>query len=91
MKFLRENYTKIWLGYTGLVILLYVRRLPIPYLYPVLLGGYVILTIAWLHSMGWLSMGGSHFLCDTCRYNYGEACGRPDRPNAVRCPDYTRG
>lgn len=27
-------------------------------------------------------------LCDTCRYDYGNACTRPERPNAVRCPDY---
>ncbi|MBN1867631.1 hypothetical protein JW916_10100 [Candidatus Sumerlaeota bacterium] len=30
------------------------------------------------------------FLCDTCRYNYGNACTRPERPNAECCPDYRR-
>lgn len=30
------------------------------------------------------------FLCDTCRYDYGKACTRPERPNAVRCPDYKK-
>jgi hypothetical protein len=29
-------------------------------------------------------------LCDTCRYDYGNACTRPERPNAMRCPDYKR-
>ena len=29
-------------------------------------------------------------LCDTCRYDYGDACTRPERPNAHRCPDYKR-
>ncbi len=29
-------------------------------------------------------------LCDTCRYDYGNACTRPERPNATRCPDYRR-
>ena len=29
-------------------------------------------------------------LCDTCRYDYGDACRRPERPNAIRCPDYQR-
>jgi len=28
------------------------------------------------------------FLCDTCRYDYGDACLRPERPNATSCPDY---
>ena len=32
--------------------------------------------------------GGGKILCDTCRYDYGTACTRPERPNAVRCPDY---
>jgi len=28
------------------------------------------------------------FLCDDCRYDYGHACRRPERPNAKRCPDF---
>lgn len=28
------------------------------------------------------------FLCDSCSYNYRSACNRPERPNAIRCPDY---
>lgn len=28
------------------------------------------------------------FLCDTCRYDYGTACHRRERPNAAKCPDY---
>jgi len=27
-------------------------------------------------------------LCDRCRYDYGDACTRPERPNARRCPDF---
>ncbi len=30
-------------------------------------------------------------LCDTCRYDYGSVCVRPERPNAKVCPDYRRG
>ena len=30
-------------------------------------------------------------LCDTCKYDYGTACTRPERPNARRCPDYKHG
>ena len=30
------------------------------------------------------------FLCDTCRYDYGTACSRPERPNARECPDYKK-
>lgn len=33
---------------------------------------------------------GSEFLCDTCRYDHGNACTRPERPNATQCPDYKR-
>ncbi|HEX6970769.1 MAG TPA: hypothetical protein VF234_00925 [Limnochordia bacterium] len=41
----------------------------------------------------WLGLSGrpSRFLCDTCKYNYGSACHRPERPNARYCPDYRRG
>jgi len=31
---------------------------------------------------------GKKFLCDDCKYNWREACTRPERPNATRCPDY---
>lgn len=34
--------------------------------------------------------GTSGFLCDTCRYNSERDCSRPERPNATRCPDYSR-
>lgn len=27
-------------------------------------------------------------LCDTCKYDYGNVCKRPERPNALKCPDY---
>jgi hypothetical protein len=30
------------------------------------------------------------YLCDSCRYDYPGACSRPERPNAVTCPDYKR-
>lgn len=39
-----------------------------------------------LHQRG----GGSEFLCDTCMFDHGSACTRPERPNARRCPDYRR-
>lgn len=28
------------------------------------------------------------YLCDDCKYDYGNACRRPERPNALSCPDY---
>lgn len=31
-----------------------------------------------------------HFLCDSCRYDYRDACRRPQRPNATDCEDYER-
>jgi len=30
------------------------------------------------------------YLCDTCKYDYGDVCRRPERPNAITCPDYKR-
>lgn len=33
---------------------------------------------------------GGGYLCDTCRYDYAQACRRRERPNARRCPDYRR-
>ena len=45
----------------------------------------------WLSRLGRAAGGGSEFLCDTCRYCYGSACTRPERPNATSCPDYKRG
>lgn len=35
-----------------------------------------------------LKWQGHRFLCDACRYNYREACHRPERPNALKCPDF---
>lgn len=29
-------------------------------------------------------------LCDTCKWDYGNICRRPERPNALTCPDYKR-
>ena len=29
-------------------------------------------------------------LCDTCKNDYGNVCKRPERPNAMTCPDYER-
>ena len=30
----------------------------------------------------------TEFLCDNCRYDHGNVCTRPERPNATKCPDY---
>lgn len=35
-------------------------------------------------------MAEEEFLCDTCKYDYGSACTRPERPNATQCDDYTK-
>ncbi|MFT5289562.1 MAG: hypothetical protein ACI8QS_002490 [Planctomycetota bacterium] len=32
----------------------------------------------------------SRVLCDTCKYDYGHVCVRPERPNATSCPDFKR-
>ena len=37
-----------------------------------------------------IRLGLAKILCDTCKYDYGSVCTRPDRPNATVCPDYKR-
>ena len=32
--------------------------------------------------------GRGEFLCDDCKWNYGNVCTRPERPNATSCPEY---
>ena len=32
----------------------------------------------------------SPYLCDSCKYDYGDACKRPERPNAKVCDDYKK-
>ena len=36
------------------------------------------------------SPGSGKYLCDSCRFDYGGACSRPERPNARTCPDYKK-
>lgn len=36
------------------------------------------------------ALSSKRYLCDSCRYDYGGACTRPERPNAVVCPDYKK-
>jgi hypothetical protein len=37
-----------------------------------------------------VSGAGGGYLCDDCRWDYGDACRRPERPNARSCPDYKK-
>ena len=34
--------------------------------------------------------GNEAFLCDTCRFDYRNACQDPQRPNATECDRYER-
>ncbi len=36
------------------------------------------------------ALGMKVILCDSCKYDWREACHQPARPNAVWCPDYSR-
>ena len=47
------------------------------------------LKILWQKLLAGLGLG--RILCDTCRYDYGDVCRRPERPNATVCGDYRRG
>ncbi len=42
----------------------------------------------WQRLLNAVGLGG--ILCDTCKYDYGTACTRRERPNATECPDYRR-
>ena len=46
--------------------------------------------IMWIRRKLDIGESGGEFLCDTCLYDHGSACTRPERPNARRCPDYRR-
>lgn len=35
-----------------------------------------------------LRTGTSGYLCDRCKWDYGDACKRPERPNARTCEDF---
>lgn len=37
---------------------------------------------------GVLRTASDDFLCDTCQYDHGSVCRRPERPNATKCEDY---
>jgi len=34
------------------------------------------------------ALGKNIILCDSCMWNWRSACNRPERPNAISCPDY---
>lgn len=36
------------------------------------------------------ALSSKRYLCDSCRYDYPGACSRPERPNALVCPDYKK-
>lgn len=36
------------------------------------------------------ALGSKRYLCDSCKWDYGNACKRPERPNAVKCPEYKK-
>jgi hypothetical protein len=37
-----------------------------------------------------LAADSKRYLCDTCKWDYGNVCKRPERPNALSCPDYKK-
>lgn len=36
------------------------------------------------------AVSSKRYLCDTCKWDYGNACKRRERPNALVCPDYKK-
>ena len=37
-----------------------------------------------------LTFKSRRYLCDDCKWDYPGACSRPERPNALVCPDYRK-
>lgn len=89
MSLFNRHSGKIWIAATVIVVLSFLR--PIPLLNYLLLALYVALTIKWLSCVfsrpGGL-LGGSEFLCDSCKLDYDGACRHSERPNATKCPDH---
>ena len=44
----------------------------------------------WLGLRSIFAKPGGGYLCDTCKWDYGDACTRPERPNAKTCPDFKK-
>ena len=36
------------------------------------------------------ALSSRRYLCDDCKWDYGNVCTRPERPNALKCPDYKK-
>ncbi|MFO7774735.1 MAG: hypothetical protein R6W89_02945 [Candidatus Hydrogenedentota bacterium] len=45
-------------------------------------------TLDKLRQWWWQKTCPTEFLCDNCKYDHGNVCKRPERPNATKCPDY---
>ncbi len=89
MSWVKRHYAKIWVGYTIAVVVAWFVPVPIPYFSVALLIGFVILCAVWYKLIFSVEQGASsEFLCDSCKFNHGDVCRRPERPNATECPDY---
>jgi hypothetical protein len=44
--------------------------------------------VRWQRLLARLGLG--RILCDTCQFDWRGACERPERPNALICPDYRK-
>ena len=91
MDFLRRHQDKAWIPLTAaaLIFLLVFRT--------VHAFGLAALWIVAVLAALWVArflkgggLGGSRYLCDSCKFDYDRACHRPERPNATKCPDYER-
>jgi len=36
------------------------------------------------------ALGPRRPLCDRCKWDWGDVCTRPERPNALDCPDFKK-
>lgn len=53
------------------------------------MGDFIIRWKTWVSRIKSILMGDA-FLCDRCKFNYGNVCLRAERPNAKQCPEFVK-
>ncbi|MCZ6688803.1 MAG: hypothetical protein O7H41_04285 [Planctomycetota bacterium] len=60
----------------------------VPLLAAIILGAWLLARRVAPREFAGGGIRGGAYLCDTCKYSYGDVCNRPEKPNATKCPDY---
>ncbi len=96
---LKHHYGKLWVAYALVAVFTLLRPVN-GFVRTILLAGFLAFSLAWLILPIHEKKAGREpaqidlqatFLCDSCKYDYGSVCHRPERPNATQCDDYKAG